>query len=1055
MKISRSGWLSPVFLLTLLLPPVAHAQDVTSLLEKARTYDFGKDSQAIAALEERIIIDSKSGPSRGSIAQQLASELRRPDATPGFKQFLCRQLALVGTAAEVPALAELLGDPRLTDMARYALLRIDDPAVDAALRTSLPNAKGKILLGIISTIGNRGDADASDQMVQLLNSPDPTVQEAAIAALGRIASSVAAEALRRRAETPSTPLSDSLADACFTAAEKLVAGQAPQADSLALSEQLLRSVFRRSTSAHLKAAALKGLLAHGGKDELTLLVDTLKRGNSELQRNVAAIVVPELGNPPQIDAVCALFPQLPSDVQVIVLSAFADYGSGTASVMTAIRQAVKSPESTVRLAAITALASVGDSSDLDTLANLAVNGSPDEQQRARKALVVMSSPDINARLAKLLGVGDEKSQTVLVEVLGERQAREAAPQLLEIARTRTGALAKESIKALGLVGGADELAPAIQIMLTSGSESQEAAVQAVVAVAHRAESESECSSMLAAKYQEAGLTVGARQAAIRVLGRLGAAPGLPVILTALKDADPDLSKEAVIAASSWPDTKPAQDLLGIARQSSNTSQRKLALRGYLDLIEQDRELPPDDKVRLYEASMALAPEDAERQRVFSKLGQVASFSALNLVIKLAGTPASEEAITAAVSIAQKVYAENTGLARLIIRKIMESTQSEKLTAQCRDILGQIDKLESGRPESFPAFRVVPINPDSRFEAAAMIDINHDGRLDIYCGGFWYQAPNWTRHVVRQIAEQDNYFLDFAAVPADIDGDGWTDIVSGSWHGKDVFWIRNHGRTGSAFETIKIDEPGNLETLIGVDINGDSRLDFLPNTVGSIHWYEFHRDANVASGARWVRHDLPGGAAGHGIGGGDINGDGRVDIVSPKGWLEQPQRADVAWIWHQQFDLGSASVPILVYDVNGDHYPDLVWGNAHDYGLQWLEQVPVGEKVRWEKHSIDSTWSQPHFLLLADLDGDGTDEVVTGKRYHAHNGNDPGEDHPLCIYAYQYEPTTHLWKRHAIHEGGRVGFGISTMAGDIDKDGDIDLLAPGKSGLYLLENQLRK
>ena len=1030
------------------------AQDITSLLEQARTYDFGKDSRAIVALEERIILESKRAPSRSSIAQQLAAELRRPDATPGFKQFVCRQLALVGTAAEVPALAELLGDPSLTDMARYALVRIDDPAVDAALRTSLPDAKGKILLGVISTIGNRGDTDASDQIVQLLNSPDPTVQEFAIAALGRIASPVAAEALRRRAETLSTPLSDSLADACFTAAEKLVAGRAPQADSLALSEQLLRSVFRRSTSTHLKAAALKGLLAHGGKEELTLLVDTLKRGNPELQRAVAATVVPELGNPPQIDAVCTLFPQLPSDVQVIVLSAFADYGSGTASVMAVIRQAVKSPEPGVRLAAVEALASVGDSSDLETLVNLAVNGASGEQQQARKALAIMSSPDINTRLAKLLGLADEKSQTLLVEVLGERQAREAASQLLEIIRARTGALAMESIKALGLVGGADELAPAIQIMLTSGAELQETAVQAVVAVARRAESESECSSTLAAKYQETGLTVSARQAVIRVLGRLGAAPGLPIVLAALKNADPELSKEAVIAASIWPDAKPASDLLGIARESSNASQKVLALRGYLDLIERDRELLPDDKVRLYEASMALAPEDTEKQRVFSKLGQVASFSALNLVVKLAGSPAREEAITAAVSIAQKVYTQNTGLARLTIQKIMESTRSEKLTAQCRDILGQIDKLESGRTESFPAFRVVPINPDSRFEAAAMVDVNHDGRLDIYCGGFWYQAPNWTRHVVRQIAERDNYFLDFAAIPADIDGDGWTDIVSGSWHGKDVFWIRNHGQTGAAFETIKIDEPGNLETLIGVDINGDSRLDFLPNTVESIHWYEFHRDANVASGARWVRHDLPGGAAGHGIGAGDINGDGRVDIVSPKGWLEQPQRADVAWIWHQQFDLGSASVPILVYDVNGDHYPDLVWGNAHDYGLQWLEQVPVGEKVRWDKHPIDSTWSQPHFLLLADLDGDGTDEVVTGKRYHAHNGNDPGEDHPLCIYAYQYDRTTHTWNRHALHEGGRVGFGISTMAGDIDKDGDIDLLAPGKSGLYLLENQLR-
>jgi HEAT repeat protein len=1042
---------STCLLVLLVLLECSFAQDLTSLLEQARTYDFGQDSQVIVALEKRIIIESKSDPSRVSIAQQLAAELRRTDATFGFKQFICRQLAAIGTAAEVPVLVELLGDADLADMARYALARIDNPAVDVALRTSLAGAKGKVLLGIISTIGNRGDADASDQLAELLNSPEPTVQAAAITALGRIASTGAGEVLRRRADAPSVPLSETLADACLSAAEKLVAEQDRQADRSALSEQLFRAVFRRSASAYFKAAALKGLLAHGGKDELALLVDTLKRGDGELQRAVAGAVVPELANVPQIDAVCTLFPQLSPDVQVLVLSAFADYGSGTASVMTVIRQALKSPEPGVRLAAVTALASVGDSSDLDALVGLAVSGAPGEQQRARKTLALMSSPDINTHLTKLLAAGDEKSQTVLAEVLGERQAREAAPQLLEIARTRTGALAKESIKSVGLVGGPNELTPAIEIMLASGVELQETAVQAVVAVARRAESESECASTLASRYSDASLDSRARQAVIRVLGRLGAASGLPVILAGMKDTDPELSKEAVIAASMWPDAEPAPDLLAVARGASNPSLKVLGLRGYLDLIERDRELSPDEKVRRYEASMSLAPADAEKQRIFSKLAQVASFSALNLAVKLGGNPAREDAITAAVSIAQKVYADNTGLARLILQKLLESSQDQKLAAQCREIMAQIDRLESGHVESLPAFRVVTINPDSRFEAAAMLDVNHDGRLDIYCGGFWYQAPDWTRHTVRQIAERDNYFLDLAAVPVDIDGDGWTDVVGGSWHGKDVFWIRNHGRTGAPFETIKIDEPGNLETIIGVDINGDSRLDFLPDTVGSTHWFEFHRDTNMAAGARWVRHDLPGGEAGHGIGAGDINGDGQIDIVSPKGWLEQPSEPGVPWIWHQQFDLGRASVPILVHDVNGDHYPDLIWGDAHGYGLQWLEQVPVGEKVRWEKHPIDSTWSQPHFLLLADLDGDGAQEVVTGKRYYAHNGNDPGADHPLCVYAYRYDRVTHQWTRHALHEGGRVGFGISTMAGDIDKDGDIDILAPGKSGLYLLEN----
>jgi hypothetical protein len=197
------------------------------------------------------------------------------------------------------------------------------------------------------------------------------------------------------------------------------------------------------------------------------------------------------------------------------------------------------------------------------------------------------------------------------------------------------------------------------------------------------------------------------------------------------------------------------------------------------------------------------------------------------------------------------------------------------------------------------------------------------------------------------------------------------------------------------------------------------------------------------------------AAGHGLGAGDLNGDKRADIVAPKRWLEQPANAADPWIFHKEFALGSASIPILVEDVDGDGDSDLIYGKAHDYGLYWMEQTkdPAGNRT-WAPHEIDKSWSQPHFLLLADLNNDGQKELVTGKRYRAHNGKDPGENDPRGVYYYRFDLSSKQWSRHAVsQEGGPAGFGISTMAADIDKDGDIDILAPGKSGLYLFENEL--
>ena len=141
----------------------------------------------------------------------------------------------------------------------------------------------------------------------------------------------------------------------------------------------------------------------------------------------------------------------------------------------------------------------------------------------------------------------------------------------------------------------------------------------------------------------------------------------------------------------------------------------------------------------------------------------------------------------------------------------------------------------------------------------------------------------------------------------------------------------------------------------------------------------------------------------------------------------------------------------VLDGNGDGRNDVVTAAGHDYGVFWFEQLSDGQ---WARRTIDAAWSQGHASTLADLNGDGRTDLITGKRFMAHNGSDPGEREPLGIYWYEYRKgqTGSLeWIRHLIDYGGRTGAGMQIPVVDIDGDGDSDLVCPGKSGLFLAEN----
>jgi hypothetical protein len=353
----------------------------------------------------------------------------------------------------------------------------------------------------------------------------------------------------------------------------------------------------------------------------------------------------------------------------------------------------------------------------------------------------------------------------------------------------------------------------------------------------------------------------------------------------------------------------------------------------------------------------------------------------------------------------------------------------------------------------------------RSEACGVADFNNDGKFDIVAGPYWYEAPSWKPHAFRSLEGKPDakgrthqvndkgvgYWDDFMNAPLDVDGDGFADVVTCCWFSKELDWYRNTGAGAGPWPMTVGDKDGNFECGELWDIDGDGRkLEILPDTKDT-KWYEVGIRADGRRGL--IRHDVSPDERPFGGGVGDINGDGRPDILRPDAWYEAPADPRKGQWKEHPLAVGSLTEgqadhtpQIWVYDVDADGLNDIITSSAHGHGIFWYKQVRNGAQRSWPQHVIDKSWSQAHSITLADLDGDGDLDFVTGKRFFAHNGNDPDAHSPLGVYWYELRRGAATeWAKHVISYDEGIGSGLSIPVVDLDGDGDLDVVVTGKWG----------
>ena len=878
-----------------------------------------------------------------------------------------------------------------------------------------------------------------------LQEPNLEVAAAAAVALGMIGNHAAIVSLSRALKDAPERVRPACAEGCVLAAERMLK-EGQSAEAAKLYDQVCQSdvplqIIREST---------RGAILSRGPKGIPLLIELLNSPDKNLFQ-LGLTIIREFQGSEVDEALATELTQFNPARTALIIQAMADR-SETVVLSSILESATHGPKEAT-IAAVDALGRVGDASCLAVLLDLALQDDSEVAQEAKETLFQIPDEHINAEILAMLPDAQEGKLLLLLEVVGRRRI-DAVAFLIKSLNHPDSMVRSAALFALGETANFSNFPILLSKFIESTSHEDESQTkQALKAASVRLPNREECSAVLIEALEQSS-SVTKKIGLLEILGAVGGERALASMDAAAKGSESQLVDTSSRLLGEWMTEDAAHLLLDLSKNASEEKYQIRALRGYIRIAKQFN-LPEQERIEMCRRAFEAAHRSAEQELVLDVLKIYPSAESLKLARQAMNIPELKNKATDVInSINQKLAKDEADQSKLRSRLNSLSSKSRLVNSTIR----------------IPTFRKIQLSDKFFCEGATCADINGDGHTDFIAGPFWFAGPTFAEpHTYRsaELFEIDSYSNDFFTFAYDCNQDGRVDILVVPAPGENAFWFENPGSTEGNWPQHMYFEAVDNESPAFVDLTGDSRPELLCISKGQ---YGFVEIPSEPAKATWpFRSISPGlgyGKYTHGLGYGDLNNDGRLDVLEKNGWWEQPEDITGEELWKFRpvpfSEAGGAQMHPA--DLDGDGDQDVVTSKgAHDYGLSWFEQVNETDGKEFHEHRImeehpsenaeELSFSQLHAVDLADINQDGVPDIVTGKRYWAHGGKDPGANEPAVLYWFETVRTKEGVEFHPHLIDRNSGVGTQVEARDINGDSLVDILVGNKKGLFLfLQNK---